>query len=301
MRFSDIIARLVTERRPLMWSVVALVALSSLAILVTCMRLDTEVLNLLPGGFSSVEGLKVYNNEFAQTRELTFALLCEPDDTDKLEEFAPKFAEKLGAQPWCVRVLAGSPMETPEGIRDLQTIAVPLLLNLEPAEFDRAIAILQPQRIQDRLGQLRREIESGSPRPEMELTLDPRWSMASATAQEKPGLVASARTVPDRPAAKKLVLDSSVVVLAPAGRLRNVAAAPTVSASAINVPPCSAPPTVVSAGRCSNSATTRSGVASTNWMPRCSASVPLCAACRSTGHLRAQHRRAARRPQLPAT
>src|SRR5437762_7294031 len=137
------------------------------------MRLDTEVLNLLPGGFSSVEGLKVYNNEFAQTRELTFALLCEPDDTDKLEEFAPKFAEKLGAQPWCVRVLAGSPMETPEGIRDLQTIAVPLLLNLEPAEFDRAIAILQPQRIQDRLGQLRREIESGSPRPEMELTLDP--------------------------------------------------------------------------------------------------------------------------------
>src|SRR6059036_1182554 len=41
--------------------------------------------------------------------------------------------------------------------------------------------------------------------------------------------VASARTVPDLPAAKKFVLDSSVVVLAPAGRFRNVAAAPTVN------------------------------------------------------------------------
>src|SRR2546423_2875179 len=64
-------------------------------------------------------------------------------------------------------------MEPPEGIRDLQGIALPLLLNLEPTEFDRAISILQPQRIQERLAQLRREIEGGSPKPEMELTLDP--------------------------------------------------------------------------------------------------------------------------------
>lgn len=173
MRFSETIAYLVTKRRPLMWVVVALIAAASVAILVTRMRLDTEVLNLLPGHFSSVAGLKIYNTDFAQTRELTFALLCEPDDVDRLEEFAPKFVEKLRAQPWCVRVLSGSPIETPEGIRDLQTIAVPLLLNLPPPDFDRAIAVLQPPRIQERLAQLRREIESGSPRPEMELTLDP--------------------------------------------------------------------------------------------------------------------------------
>ena len=173
MRFSEKVAFLVTERRGLMWSVVVLIAIASVGILVAFLRLDTEVLNLLPRGFDSVEGLKIYNSEFAQTRELTFALLCQPEDVDKLEEFAPKFVEKLRAQPWCVRVLAGSPMETPDGVRDLQRIALPLLLNLEPEDFDRALSLLQPQKIQERLAQLRREIESGSPRPEIELTLDP--------------------------------------------------------------------------------------------------------------------------------
>src|SRR5438034_331537 len=173
MRFSEKVAFLVTERRGLMWSAVVLIAISSVGILLAFLRLDTEVLDLLPRGFDSVEGLKIYNSEFAQTRELTFALLCQPEDVDKLEEFAPKFVEKLRAQPWCVRVLAGSPMETPDGVRDLQRIALPLLLNLEPDDFDRAISLLQPQKIQERLAQLRREIESGSPRPQIELTLDP--------------------------------------------------------------------------------------------------------------------------------
>src|SRR6184192_1165871 len=173
MRFSEKVAFLVTERRGLMWSVVLLIALISVGILVAFLRFDTEVLNLLPRGFDSVEGLKIYNSEFAQTRELTFALLCQPEDVDKLEEFAPKFVEKLRAQPWCDRVLAGSPMETPDGVRDLQRIALPLLLNLEPEDFDHAISLLRPQKIQERLAQLRREIESGSPRPEIELTLDP--------------------------------------------------------------------------------------------------------------------------------
>jgi predicted RND superfamily exporter protein len=173
MRFSKTVARLVTERRGVMWATVIAIAAGCLAILVTRLRLDTEILNLLPRGFPSVEGLKIYNNEFEQTRELTFALLCQPEDIDKLEEFAPKFVERLRSQPWCVRVLAGSPLETPQGIADLQHIALPLLLNLDPDEFDRAISILQPSRIQERLAQLRHGIESGSPRPEIELTLDP--------------------------------------------------------------------------------------------------------------------------------
>ena len=99
------------------------------------MTLDSEVLNLLPGKFESVQGLKVYNNDFAQTRQLTFALVCQPNDTDRLEEFAPTFAERLRAQPWTTRVLSGSPMETPEGVHDLQGLAVPLLLNLHPQDF----------------------------------------------------------------------------------------------------------------------------------------------------------------------
>src|SRR5437870_6468443 len=64
-------------------------------------------------------------------------------------------------------------METPDGIRDLQSIAVPLLLNLDPPEFEKTMSILQPEKIRERLSRLRRQIEAGSPRPQFELELDP--------------------------------------------------------------------------------------------------------------------------------
>src|SRR3977135_1697673 len=115
MRTSDFIARLLTERRSLVWAGVAALVIACVAILVTRIELDSDILNMLPGKFRSVDGLKIYNRDFEQTRELTFALLCQPDDVDKLEEFAPVFAGRLRQQPWCERVLTGSPMETPEG------------------------------------------------------------------------------------------------------------------------------------------------------------------------------------------
>src|SRR5881394_1203652 len=146
MAIHSTIAQLVTRRRGLVWAAVALISVASIAVLIHRMKLDTEVLNLLPGGFESVEGLKVYNRDFAQVRDLTFALVCQPADVDKLEEFAPVFAQRLGEQPWCTRVLAGAPIETPEGIRDLQSIAVPLLLNLEPPVFAQTLNLLQPER-----------------------------------------------------------------------------------------------------------------------------------------------------------
>src|ERR1700756_4772009 len=130
MRVSDSIARALTKRRGLVWCGVAALAVGCLAILITRMELDSDAMNMLPARFQSVQGIKIYDREFEQTRELTFALLCQPNDVDKLEEFAPTFAERLRKQPWCVRVLAGSPMETPDGISDLQAMAVPLVLNL---------------------------------------------------------------------------------------------------------------------------------------------------------------------------
>ncbi|MBA3830857.1 MAG: MMPL family transporter [Chthoniobacterales bacterium] len=180
MSYSKFIARLVTERRGFLWVAVALIAAASIYVLITRMTLDSEVLNLLPGKFESVQGLKVYNNDFAQTRELTFALLCQPNDVDKLEEFSPIFAERLRAQPWTTRVLSGSPMETPQGIHDLQELAVPLLLNLEPQAFAETISILQPANLQARLSHLHQEIEAGSPRPEFELQLDSLGVVAPA-------------------------------------------------------------------------------------------------------------------------
>src|SRR6266480_4423136 len=180
MRISDFIARIITQRRALVWCGATALAVACITILVTSLRLDSDVLNILPGSFRSVQGLKIYDREFEQTRELTLALLCDSNDVDKLENFAPAFAEKLRKQPWCTRVLAGSPMATPDGIRDLQSIAVPLLLNLEPSVFDETMSILRPEKIRDRLGRLRQQIEAGSPRPEFELSFDPLGLIAPA-------------------------------------------------------------------------------------------------------------------------
>src|SRR5881398_765253 len=180
MRISDFIAQTITQRRALVWCGITLLTVTCAAILITSLRLDSEIFNVLPGRFSSVQGLKIYDHDFEQTRELTFALVCSPQDLDKLEDFAPLFAERLRRQPWCARALAGSPMTTPDGIRDLQSIAVPLLLNLEPRAFDEAMSILQPDKIRDRLHRLRQQIEAGSPRPEFELSFDPLGLIAPA-------------------------------------------------------------------------------------------------------------------------
>jgi predicted RND superfamily exporter protein len=173
MRMSDLIARVMSERRNLVWLGVIVLAAICLGILITRIELDSDVINMLPRGFASVEGLRIYDRDFEQTRELTFALRCQPEDVEKLEEFAPRFVENLRKQPWCERVLAGSPMETLEGIRDLQSIAVPLLLNMEPAAFEQTMSILQPEKIRTRLHRLHQEIEAGSPKPEIELGFDP--------------------------------------------------------------------------------------------------------------------------------
>jgi predicted RND superfamily exporter protein len=180
MRISDFIARTITQRRALVWSGVTMLTIVCIAILVTSLRLDSEVFNVLPGRFSSVQGLKIYDHDFEQTRQLTFALVCQPNDVDKLEDFAAVFAEHLRQQSWCARALAGSPMATPEGIRDLQSIAVPLLLNLEPRVFEETMLILQPEKIRDRLHRLRQQIEAGSPRPQFELSFDPLGLIAPA-------------------------------------------------------------------------------------------------------------------------
>src|SRR5437763_15589013 len=111
MAIHSTIAQLVTRRRGLVWAAVAVISGASIAGLVLRMKLDTEVLNLLPGGFQSVEGWKVYNRDLVQVRDLTFGLVCQPAGVDRLDEFEPGLAERLRTQPWCRRVLRGLPPE----------------------------------------------------------------------------------------------------------------------------------------------------------------------------------------------
>src|SRR4030095_14161919 len=119
MRIGDLVARIITARRAYVWFGVIAGAIVCLIIFVSRISLDSEALNMLPGKFSSVQGLKIYDRAFKQTRELTFALHCQPGDVDKLEEFAPIFAEHLRKQPWAKRVLAGSQMKTADDIIEL--------------------------------------------------------------------------------------------------------------------------------------------------------------------------------------
>src|SRR5437868_2439323 len=86
---SDLIARVMAQRRVLVWLGVAALAVACLAILVMRIELDSDVINMLPKGFESVQGLKIYDRDFEQARELTFALRCQPADVDKLEAFDP--------------------------------------------------------------------------------------------------------------------------------------------------------------------------------------------------------------------
>jgi len=117
MPISNFIAQVLTERRGLVWFAVITLILGCVAVLVTRIELDSDVINMLPGKFSSVQGMRIYDHHFEQNRELTFALLCQPADVDRLEEFASVFADNLRRQFWCERVLTGSPLETPDGIR----------------------------------------------------------------------------------------------------------------------------------------------------------------------------------------
>ena len=54
MKISDSIARVMTQRRALVWLGVFALAAICIGILITRMELDTDVTNMLPKGFESV-------------------------------------------------------------------------------------------------------------------------------------------------------------------------------------------------------------------------------------------------------
>ena len=168
-------------------------------------RIDSDVLNLLPQRFDSVRTLKVYDREFTQARELTFGILDEKHAVD-LDAFLDRFGEALRKEPWAVRVLDRSPMDSPDGSRELQTLAVPLLFNLEPAAFAETLQELRPEGITRRISRKKAEIEAGSPKAETELAFDPLGTIVPAL----------------KPLAGSFQLDSSRPLASPDGSLRVV-------------------------------------------------------------------------------
>jgi hypothetical protein len=95
-----------------------------------------------------------------------------PGEVD-LDAFTEHFGEAARAEPWVVRVMDRSPMESAHGIEEVQAISLPLLLNLPADEFATATEALAPAAIQARLARLHAELEAGSPKAEFQLGFDP--------------------------------------------------------------------------------------------------------------------------------
>jgi predicted RND superfamily exporter protein len=162
--------------------IVAALAIAALSIFVIIQRrnFDSEVLDLLPSKFGSVVGLKEFNSQFAQARQLVFGFLAEKGHADDLDAFKTHFIEELARQPWVLRTFDRIPLETQEGLNEIQGILPALLLNLPRDEFNEAMAQLEPAAIDDRLTRIRDTITGDSIRSQLEATLDPLGLFARA-------------------------------------------------------------------------------------------------------------------------
>src|SRR6188768_4206517 len=86
----------------------AILAVGATALLTLRQNFDTDVLNLLPDDYASVQGLKIYNSAFTQTRELAFLLTWDKPPADGAR-YREEFTTLLHQQPWVVRVLDAPP------------------------------------------------------------------------------------------------------------------------------------------------------------------------------------------------
>ena len=172
-KITEFLAHLVAYRtKTLIFTAIAVAGLATFTV-IDRKNLDSEVLNLLPSKFESVVGLKEYNSEFAQARQLVFGFLGEPGHAEDVETFKTHFMEELGKEPWVLRIFDRIPIETPEGLNEIQGVLPALLLNLPPDEFKDAMAQLEPDAIDERLTHIRDTISGDSIRTQMEVNLDP--------------------------------------------------------------------------------------------------------------------------------
>src|SRR5262249_13869700 len=139
MRISDFIAQTITQRRALLSSGVAVLTIGCIAILVISLRLDSEGFNVLPGRFPSVQGLNICDRDFERPRRRPLAFFGNQKNVNMWGKCARVLAGGLGQHPGCSGALGVPRMSTADGIRDLQSIAVPLLLNLQPRAFDETL------------------------------------------------------------------------------------------------------------------------------------------------------------------
>src|SRR3984893_2613638 len=138
-KVTELLARIIAHRTKTLILAALLIAALSIFIIIQRRNFDSEVLDLLPSKFESVIGLKEFNGDFAQARQLVFGFLGEPGHAEDVETFRAHFMEELGKEPWVLRILDRIPLETPEGLSEIQGVVPALLLNLPPDQFKDGI------------------------------------------------------------------------------------------------------------------------------------------------------------------
>jgi predicted RND superfamily exporter protein len=179
-RITERLAQIIAHRTKTLIVVALAIAALSILIIVKRQNFDSEVLDLLPSKFESVAGLKEFNGEFAQARQLVFGFLGEKGHGEDVDAFKTHFIEELGKQPWVLRTFDRIPLETQEGLNEIQGIVPALLLNLPRDEFKEAMTQLDPGKIDERLTRIRDTITGDSIRTQLEATLDPLGLFARA-------------------------------------------------------------------------------------------------------------------------
>lgn len=179
-KITELLARIIAHRTKTLIGAALAIAALSIFIVIKRQNFDSEVLDLLPSKFQSVVGLKEFNSQFAQARQLVFGFLGEQGHGDDVDAFKTHFIEELGKQPWVLRTFDRVPLETQEGLNEIQGVVPALLLNLPRDQFDDAIAQLEPGAIDERLTHIRDTITGDSIRTQLEATLDPLGLFARA-------------------------------------------------------------------------------------------------------------------------
>jgi predicted RND superfamily exporter protein len=88
---------------------------------------------------------------------------------------------ELAKEPWVVRVFDRPPIESQDGIDEIQGVVPSLLLNLPQDQFKDALTLLEPAKVEERLTQMRDTInDMFSIRSQMQATMDPLGLFARA-------------------------------------------------------------------------------------------------------------------------
>lgn len=135
------------------------------------LRFDVEILNLLPADLPVVQGLQLYQEHFADTRELI--LTIEASDAARAEDAARSLAESLRQQSQLVRdVTWQAPgREDPEAVAEFLAY---LWLNQPEETVNTLVERLRPESLRSTLDEAREELATAlSPMTLARLSYDP--------------------------------------------------------------------------------------------------------------------------------